>query len=296
MSISIQPADYDFLANFLRKTSGLALGERKEYLLEARLVPLAQSSGLAGFEELVAELRTGMNHLLNSAVTEAMTTNETSFFRDKTPFEGLKDTLIPRLISSHAENQRLRIWCAASSTGQEPYTIAMILRESFPALESRDVEILATDISPKVLDSARKGIYSQFEVQRGLPIHLLMKYFSQVEKGWQIHKEVREDIVFRELNLLDDFSGLGLFDIIFCRNVLIYFENDIKKNILDRLNPMLAINGHLLLGAAETVLGITGTFERYRDCAGAVYSPVTLTPASITSVGPICNQSRSSPC
>jgi chemotaxis protein methyltransferase CheR len=278
--MNINPADYEFLSNFLLKTSGLALGERKEYLLEARLVPLAQSSGLDGLGELVAELRNETNHLLNAADTEAMTTNETSFLRDKAPFDGLKDTLIPALISSRAAQRRLRIWCVAASTGQEPYSIAMTLRESFPELQSWNVEIIATDISSKVLDRAREGMYSHFEVQRGLPIQLLMKYFAQVEKGWQIHKELRAAIDFGELNLLDDFSRLGLFDVIFCCNVLIYFENEMKKNILDRLNSMLSIDGYLLLGAAETVLGITDTFQRFRDCTAAVYSPVAAISAS----------------
>lgn len=269
----IAGSDYEFLSAFLLKRSGLYLGPNKEYLLEARLIPVAQSWGLAGIEPLVLELRRGNNERLNSAVTEAMTTNETLFFRDKTPFDELRDVLLPPLLESRKSSGRLRIWCAAASTGQEPYSLAMLLLESFPQLQSWKIEIVGTDISRQALARAEEGVYSQFEVQRGLPIQYLVKYFEQAPNGWKIKSDVKKLIQYRSLNLLDNFAHLGQYDLIMCRNVLIYFENDIKKLILDRMSGMLRSDGYLMLGAAETVMGVTDTFDRFRNCKAAVYRP-----------------------
>lgn len=269
----IASSDYEFLCAFLLKRSGLYLGPNKDYLLEARLIPVAQSWGLTGLEALVLDLRRGGNERLSSAVTEAMTTNETLFFRDKTPFDELRDTLLPQLLESRKSSGRFRIWCAAASTGQEPYSLAMLLLEAFPQLQSWKIDIVGTDISTQALARAEEGVYSQFEVQRGLPIQYLMKYFEQVPNGWKIKTELKRHIQYRSLNLLDNFSHLGQFDLIMCRNVLIYFENDVKKKILDRMSGMLRSDGYLILGAAETVMGITDTFDRFRDCRAAVYRP-----------------------
>lgn len=269
----IAGSDYEFLSAFLLKRSGLHLGPNKEYLLEARLIPVAQSWGLAGIEPLVLELRRGNNERLNSAVTEAMTTNETLFFRDKTPFDELRDVLLPPLLEARKSSGRLRIWCAAASTGQEPYSLAMLLLESFPQLQSWKIEIVGTDISRQALARAEEGVYSQFEVQRGLPIQYLVKYFEQAPNGWKIKSDVKKLIQYRSLNLLDNFAHLGQYDLIMCRNVLIYFENDIKKLILDRMSGMLRSDGYLMLGAAETVMGVTDTFDRFRNCKAAVYRP-----------------------
>lgn len=266
-------ADYQFLTQFVLQQSGLSLGSGKEYLFEARLTPVAQSWGLAGIPELVADLRKG-NDRLKSAVVEAMTTNETLFFRDKTPFDELRDRLLPALIDARQSVRRLRIWSAAASTGQESYSLAMMLKDSFPDVAANwRIEIIGTDISTQALTRAQAGVYSQFEVQRGLPIQLLMKHFSQVSDGWRVADDLRRWIQFKKLNLLDPFQFLGQFDVIFCRNVLIYFENDLKKNILDRMARQLSGDGCLLLGAAESVIGVTDTFERLRDCRAAVYAP-----------------------
>jgi len=269
----MNPADYEYLANFLLGTSGLDLGTSKEYLLEARLIPLAQSLGMSGISELVQALKNGAEARVTSAVTEAMTTNETSFFRDKTPFEDLKDRLIPKLIEARKLSRRLKIWCAAGSTGQEPYSILMLLNDAFPELKDWTIELLATDLDKTAIERANSGIYTQFEVQRGLPVQMLMKYFDQVDAGWKIKDEIRQAVKWQQLNLLDNFTKLGNFDIIFCRNILIYFQQETKKVILDRLGQMIRADGHLFLGAAETVLGISEAFERFKECKSAVYSP-----------------------
>lgn len=269
----ISSLDYDFLSAFLLKRSGLHLGPGKEYLLEARLIPVAQSWGLANLDALVLDLRRGQNERLSSAVTEAMTTNETLFFRDRTPFDELRDSLLPPILESRKSSARLRIWCAAASTGQEPYSLAMLLLECFPQLATWKVDIVGTDISKHALGRAEEGVYSQFEVQRGLPIQYLTKYFEQIPNGWKVKPDVRKVIQYKSLNLLDNFSQLGQYDIIMCRNVLIYFDNDIKKKILDRMSSMVRSDGYLILGAAETVMGITDTFDRFRDCRSAVYRP-----------------------
>lgn len=271
----IASPDYEFLTQFLLKYSGLSLGGGKEYLLEARLIPLAQSWGLNGLSDLVVEIRRNPQQALAHGVIEAMTTNETLFFRDKTPFDELREHLLPKLIASRMTTRRLRIWSAAASTGQEAYSLAILLRDSFPQINDWNIEIVGTDLSKGALARAESGIYSQFEVQRGLPIQLLVKHFVQHPEGWRIKDDLRRWVRFRAMNLMDSFHQLGTFDVIFCRNVLIYFENPGKKQILDRMSSILRPDGHLILGAAETVLGVTDTFERLRQCKAAVYSPKT---------------------
>lgn len=265
--------DYDFLSHFLQRESGLSLGPGKEYLLEARLVPLAQSLGLANFEELVLALRRGKDTRLSSAVTEAMTTNETSFFRDKSPFEDLRLRVLPALIAARSTSRVLRFWCAAASSGQEAYSVLMTMDEYFPELRNWRIEFIATDISPNILARAEAGVYSQFEVQRGLPIQMLMKYFDQCSAGWQVKPALRNRVKFRQINLLDDFRGIGTCDIVFCRNVLIYFDVDTKRKIFEGMARLVSRDGYLFLGAAETVLGICEQFKRYRECTAAVYVP-----------------------
>ena len=201
-----------------------------------------------------------------------MTTNETFFFRDKIPFDHLRDSIVPGLIQARAARKSLRIWSAASSTGQEPYSIAMCLKEMGAALAGWRIEIVATDLSQEVLEKSKAGLYSQFEVQRGLPIQLLMKYFTQVGDVWQLNADVRAMVQYRQLNLLQDFSHLGTFDVIFCRNVLIYFDQDTKAVIFERMAKGLEADGTLLLGAAESVVGITDAFRPISDNRG-LYQP-----------------------
>jgi chemotaxis protein methyltransferase CheR len=205
-------------------------------------------------------------------VVEAMTTNETFFFRDKIPFEHFRDTIMPEVMKARAGRKGVRIWCAAGSTGQEPYSLAMCLKEMSAATSGWRIEIVATDLSQEVLEKSRSGIYSQFEVQRGLPIQMLVKYFKQTGEFWQVNPELRAMVQHRQLNLLHDFSSLGTFDIIFCRNVLIYFDQDTKINIFNRLAKSMEPDGFLVLGAAETVVGLTDVFKPYPERRG-LYRP-----------------------
>jgi chemotaxis protein methyltransferase CheR len=263
----VTPSDYEYLRKLLKERSGLDLSADKQYLVESRLLPLARKSSLPGISELVLKMQRGAD-ALTKEVVEAMTTNETFFFRDKIPFDHLRETIIPALAQARAARRSLRIWCAASSTGQEPYSIAMCLKEAAPLLSGWRTEIVATDLSLAVLEKSKAGIFSQFEVQRGLPIQLLVKYFTQNGELWQINAELRAMVQHRQLNLLQDFSQLGVFDIIFCRNVLIYFDQNTKVNIFERLSRMLEPDGVLALGAAESVVGITNTFKPYPERRG----------------------------
>ena len=261
------PADYDYLRKFLKERSGLDLSPDKQYLVESRLLPLARKASLPGIPDLVLKIRNGDGRLATDVV-EAMTTNETFFFRDKIPFDHLRNSIVPGLIQARAARKSLRIWSAASSTGQEPFSIAMCLKEMGAALAGWRIEIVATDLSQEVLEKCKTGVYSQFEVQRGLPIQLLMKYFTQASDVWKLNADVRSMVQFRQLNLLQDFTHLGTFDVIFCRNVLIYFDQDTKAVIFERMAKLLEADGTLLLGAAESVVGITDAFRPLSDRRG----------------------------
>ncbi len=265
------PPDYEYLRKLLKDSSGLDLSADKQYLIESRLLPLSRKSGLPGISELVQKMRGGSAPLI-AQVVEAMTTNETFFFRDKVPFEHFRDSIMPEILKTRASRRSVRIWCAAGSTGQEPYSLAMSLKEMGAVLSGWRVEILATDISQEVLEKSRAGIYSQFEVQRGLPIQLLLKYFKQTGEFWQINSDIRAMVQHRPLNLLHDFSQLGTFDVIFCRNVLIYFDQDTKISIFNRLAKATEADGFLVLGAAETVVGLTDVFKPFPDRRG-LYRP-----------------------
>jgi chemotaxis protein methyltransferase CheR len=266
----VTPLDYEFLRKLLKERSGLDLSSDKQYLVESRLIPLARRVGLPGITELVQKIKAGAEPL-TSEVVEAMTTNETFFFRDKIPFDHLRQAILPVLVQARASRRALRIWCAASSTGQEPYSIAMCVKE-FSSLSGWRVEIVATDLSQAVLEKSKAGIFSQFEVQRGLPIQMLVKYFTQAGELWQLNADIRAMVQHRQLNLLQDFSHLGTFDVIFCRNVLIYFDQDTKVSIFNRLARMLEADGVLALGAAESVVGITDAFKPYPERRG-LYCP-----------------------
>ena len=260
------PLDYEYLRKLLKERSGLDLSADKQYLVESRLVPLARRTGLPGIPELVLKMKSGAD-ALTSDVVEAMTTNETFFFRDKIPFDHLRQTVLPELVQARASRRSLRIWCAASSTGQEPYSIAMCVKE-FAGLAGWRVEIVGTDLSQAVLEKSKAGVFSQFEVQRGLPIQMLVKYFTQVGELWQLNGDIRAIVQHRQLNLLQDFSHFGAFDVIFCRNVLIYFDQDTKAGIFERLAGMLEADGALALGAAESVVGISDAFKPYPERRG----------------------------
>ena len=279
------PPDYEYLRKLLREHSGLDLSTDKQYLIESRLLPLARKVGVPGISELVQKMKGG-SASITTQVVEAMTTNETFFFRDKVPFDHFRDSIMPEILQTRSGRKSIRIWCAAGSTGQEPYSLAMCLKEMSAKLTGWRVEILATDLSQEVIEKSKAGIYSQFEVQRGLPIQMLVKYFKQTGELWQINPEIRAMVQHRQLNLLRDFAQLGVFDVIFCRNVLIYFDQETKINIFNRLAKATEPEGFLVLGAAETVVGLTDVFKPYPERRG-LYRPnaARATPGKMPAIG-----------
>ncbi|HKX09958.1 MAG TPA: protein-glutamate O-methyltransferase [Stellaceae bacterium] len=267
--------EFDFLCKLLKERSGLVLTRDKAYLLESRLLPVARKRDLKSVDELVAAVRARPTGDLVRDVIEAMTTNESFFFRDIKPFEQFKSFVLPELMKARAARRQIRIWSAACSSGQEPYTLAMLLAESQAKLAGWTVDIVATDLSTEILERAQAGLYSQFEVQRGLPIQYLVKYFKQQGERWLIDPALRRRVRFRMFNLLDEPSSLGGFDVIFCRNVLIYFDQPTKTTVLERMSRILAPDGYLFLGGAETVLGISDKFQAAPENRG-VYCPTAV--------------------
>lgn len=256
----MKPEDFDFVSRLIKSKSGLVLSEDKTYLLESRLMPIARKRGLKDLTALIGALRGGDRNLVEEVV-DAMTTNESFFFRDTKPFDQFRHVVLPHMIKERASKRTLRIWCAAASSGQEPYSLAMILDEFKTQLAGWRVEIIGTDISREILTKARAGLYSQFEVQRGLPIGLLVKYFQKKEDQWQISADIRSKVQYKEFNLLEDFRPLGQFDVVYCRNVLIYFDQPTKSDVLARISALMPDDGFLFLGGAETVLGISDKFK-----------------------------------
>ncbi|MDQ2889471.1 MAG: protein-glutamate O-methyltransferase CheR [Gemmatimonadota bacterium] len=262
----ITPEDYAYLGTLLRTKSGLALGLGKEYLLESRLPPVAKTFGFGSVGELVATLRAGPHQQLVKAVCDAMTTGETFFFRDTVPFELLRTAIFPELADRCRRGGRaLRIWSAAASTGQEAYSIAMLIGDMGVQMSGVRVEIVATDFASHALNRARRGVYTQIEVQRGLPERFLRQFFVSTPDGFRLADDVRKRVAFRELNLLESFRSLGQFDIVLCRNVLIYFDSLTKKDVLERLSTALSPGGYLFLGATETAFGLTDRLVRLPD-------------------------------
>ena len=277
--------DFNFIAGLLKSRSGLVITPDKTYLLETRLSAIMRENNLVGLPALIEVLRQPAAEALRDRVVDAMTTNETSFFRDNHPFDTLRKTVLPGLIERRAASRSLRIWSAACSTGQEPYSLAMVLKDHFPILAGWRVEIVATDISPSVLERARSGLYSTFEVQRGLPIQMLVRHFDQVGNEWRVKDDLRRNISFRPANLLEDFSALGMFDVVLCRNVLIYFDQETKTRILRAIAKNLASDGSLLLGGAESVFGICNAFAGLPGIKG-VYSHAKQSAVSPTQTWP----------
>jgi chemotaxis protein methyltransferase CheR len=248
--------DFAEIAGVVRRRSGIVLTGDKTYLLETRLGPVLGRFGLPSLAALGQRLRSRPEEVLERAVVEALTTHESSFFRDGKPFDHLS-RILPQILAGRSATVPLRIWSAACSTGQEPFSIAMLVADSLGARVDRRVEILATDISAEVLQKARQGVFTQFEVQRGLPIRSLVKHFRQDGAKWRVAAELAAMVRFEERNLLSELSSLGRFDAIFCRNVLIYFDAPTKTRVLEALAQRLSPNGVLYLGGAETVLGLT---------------------------------------
>ena len=264
--------DFDLIARLVHERSGLVLSRDKAYLVESRLNPVARRHRFKGVEALARAVRQDRDEALITEVTEAMTTNESSFFRDGRPFQQFRELVLPRLLARRARAECLRIWSAACAAGQEPYSLAMVLAEHAALLEGWDVEILATDLSREVLAKAEAGCYSQFEVQRGLPIDLLVRHFTQDHDRWQLDEDLRAMVSFQPFNLLDDPAGLGSFDVVFCRNVLIYFDEATKTRVLEGLAKRVADDGFLFLGGTESLLGLTDAFQAVPGQRG-VYGP-----------------------
>lgn len=265
--------DFDLFADIVKKRSGIALTPEKAYLLESRLMPVARKLNLKDLEELAHMVRDKRDEKTLESITQAMTTNETFFFRDQKPFDQFRTVVLPYILKTRATQKTFRIWSAAASSGQEAYSLAMLLLEEGAKFTGWKVEILGTDLSTDMVERARLGIYNQFEVQRGLPITMLVKYFQQNGDKWQLHEKVRSMVQYKPLNLLQDWGGLGKFDVIFCRNVLIYFDMPTKTKLFERFAGALHPDGGLFLGGAETVLGATDCFKGLEGHHG-IYLPI----------------------
>lgn len=259
--MSISAPDFDFVRALVCDQAGIVLESGKEYLVESRLGPLAKRGGYDSLEALVTALRRP-DATLRRTVIEAMTTNETTFFRDIEPFEALRKHVIPALIAARSASRELRIWYGASSTGQEPYSVVMMLQEHFPELATWNVTHFATDINLEVLDRARLGKYNQIEMNRGLPVSYLVKYFEKCGLEWQLKPAIRGKVKFDQMNLVKPWPSLPVFDIVMLRNVMIYFDIDAKRQILAKIRRQLRPDGYLFLGGAETTMGLSEAFQR----------------------------------
>jgi chemotaxis protein methyltransferase CheR len=260
--MTVSPTEFLYIKELLKEETAIVLDPGKEYLVDTRLTPLVRAAGLESISALIAAIQIDTNELLKRKVVEALTTNETSFFRDLEPFEVLRTVVLPELLERRKTTKTLNIWCAASSTGQEPYSIAMLVRECIPASLGFTVKIYATDIATNVLEKARAGKFTQHEVNRGLPATYLVKYFTKKNNDWVLKDEIRNMVQFSELNLIKPFSGIPVMDVVFIRNVLIYFDVDTKRDILARVRRVLRPDGYLFLGSAETTLSIDDKFTR----------------------------------
>ena len=256
----ILPENYRFLQEHVHSQVGIVLEDNKHYLFESRLAPIVKQHGLRSIDDLCLLLRTKRDAGLSHQVVEAMTTNETYFFRDPAQYEAIRTVLLPKLKAERADTKKLRFWSAASSTGQEAYTLAMLLLEN--GFQDWNIQILGTDFSEKVVERARSGIYQQIEVNRGLPAALLVKYFRRSGLDWQLSEQVQKMVRFETIDLRKSMRTLGPFDLVFCRNVMIYFDNETKRNIMKEIHSTLYRGGWLLLGGAETASSLEERFDR----------------------------------
>lgn len=275
LNSALDPQSFSYISSLVRRKSAIILEGEKAYLVESRLTPVVREMGLLNISELVAELQKPGSQTLNQRVVEAMTTNETSFFRDIHPFEALKDKILPGLIQRRSKEKTITIWSNACSSGQEPYTIAMILAEHFPMLKNWKVRLISSDLSNRILDKARLGCFNQTEVNRGLPMNFLLKYFTKDGNKWTVDQGIRNMIEFRELNLVDPFPALlPKMDIVFLRNVLIYFSPESKTEILNKVHAVMHKDSYLFLGGSETTMNLKVSFEREQIGSAVCYRPV----------------------
>lgn len=272
--IAVDSTSFDYVRTLILSETGIVLEPGKEYLVESRLSPLARKAGLPSLDALVSSVRSGRAPELRRQVLDAMTTNETTFFRDGEPFTFLESTVLPQLITARSASRQIRIWYAASSTGQEPYSVSMLVQEKFPQLLNWRFEQVATDISRAALARAKEGKYSQLEVNRGLPAKYLVKHFTKHGLEWQLHDDIRKMVQYDELNLNAPWPSRGKFDIVFIRNVMIYFDVEAKKRILKQIHSLLQPDGYLFLGAAETTFNLEERFVRSDLSRAGCYRPV----------------------
>ncbi len=271
---SLDPMSFNYLSTFVREKSAIVLEPNKAYLLESRLMPIARQNGLGSLPELVAQLQRPGSQSLGRQVVDAMTTNETSFYRDIHPFDAMKQQIIPELIKARQKDRALNIWSNACSSGQEVYSIAMLLREHFPELASWKLRLIASDLSSSVLEKARAGIFNQTEVNRGLPMQLMMKYFTRNGLQWQVNPEIRNSVEFMECNLIQAWPPqLPKMDIIFLRNVLIYFDPATKTTVLNKASALLRPDGYLFLGGAESTMNLSVSLTRETIGKATCYRP-----------------------
>ena len=256
------PDDFNYICRLVRERSAIVLEAGKEYLVETRLGPVVRDLDLGSISNLVTRLRAAPDNGLAGRVIQAMVTTETSFFRDLHPYDALRAHVLPELIERRRTDRRLSIWCAAASTGQEPYSIALLIREHFPELVSWEVKILATDISTEILERAGRGVFTQLEVNRGLPATMLVKHFQQRGNCWELNEGIRRAVEFREMNLCRPWPPMARMDLVLIRNVMIYFDVETKKEILGRVARILRPDGYLLLGGAETTLNLDDSYRR----------------------------------
>lgn len=270
-TLALTPEDYAAFRTFLQEVSGIVLGDNKQYLVTSRLSRLMQETGLESFGALMRQLK--IDSKLRHRIMDAMTTNETSWFRDSYPFDILKEHILPEL--AKGQPRQIRIWSAACSTGQEPYSLSMAINEYLQSkpgsLPANGIQILGTDISPRVLEQARTGSYEGIAVSRGLSAERKQRYFKQAGESWQIVEPIRARITFRELNLMQSYTALGKFDVIFCRNVLIYFSTELKRDILARMAKALNPSGYLVLGGSESISNYSDEFDLVRWRSGVIY-------------------------
>lgn len=276
MQLTATTTDAEVICDLVHELCGVYLGTSKGYLLESRLGDLAERLECSSYAALAQQARSAVNHELRLEIVNRMTTNETLFFRDHGPFEALQHKIIPHVIDEKEKTAfptRLRIWSAGCSTGQEPYSIAMRLHEMLPDIEDWDISILATDVSDEVIKTASTGIYPDHHIQRGLPNHFKNKYFTPCEGGWQVSESVRSLVRFQRASLLESFASLGKFDVIFCRNVTIYFTPEDRISVYERFAESLNTEGYLFVGSAEAPSDLSNQFFREEHCNSTVYRP-----------------------
>jgi chemotaxis protein methyltransferase CheR len=281
--MTLSASDFAFVSGLVRREASIVLGPGKEYLVEARLLPVARQAGAASVRDFLAGVQQRTDPAAVRDIVDALTTNETSWFRDREPFTALTESVLPELIQARAASKRLRVWSAACSSGQEPYSLAITLQQALPA--GWTYEIMGSDISTEMITRAEAGAFSQVEVNRGLPANMLVHYFERAGAHWRISPTLRRNVTFQRLNLAAPLPAMAPFDLIFLRNILIYFDVETKRSVLRNVGKLLRPDGWLFLGAAETTIGIDDNYERVAAGRTSAYRLRAAVPAGIAGMG-----------